>query len=61
LKEVCDLAGIGASRRKELLQIALGHRTPEEIKCATKERVKRHRENKKTKAAEAERGRYNQM
>ena len=33
LKEVCDLAGIGASRRKELLQIALGNRTPEEIKC----------------------------
>src|ERR1700761_4190446 len=56
LKEVCDLAGIGASRRKELLQIALGHRTPEEIKCLTKERVKRHRENKKTKAPEAEPG-----
>jgi hypothetical protein len=56
LREVCDLAGIGASRRKELLQIALGHRTPEEIKCLTKERVKRHRENKKTKAPEAESG-----
>jgi hypothetical protein len=44
LKEVCALAGIGASRRKELLQIALGRRTPEQIKCSTKERVKRHRD-----------------
>jgi hypothetical protein len=49
LNEVCDRAGIGASRRKELLQIALGRRTQEEIKCSTRERVKRHRDAKKAR------------
>ena len=47
LKEVCSRAGIGPSRTKELLQIALGRRTHEEIKCSTKDRVKRHRDAKK--------------
>ena len=49
LKEVCARAGIGPSRTKELLQIALGRRTHEEIKCSTKDRVKRHRDAKKAR------------
>jgi hypothetical protein len=51
LKEVCRLAGLQPSRTNELMQIARGKKTPQQIKEQTKRRVTNHRAKKKTTTA----------
>jgi hypothetical protein len=43
LNAVCDRAGIGRSRRKQLLQIGSGSKTLEKSRAENKTRVQRHR------------------
>ena len=43
LKAVCERAGIGRSRRKQLLQIGSGSKTLEKSRAENKTRVQRHR------------------
>jgi hypothetical protein len=43
LKAVCERAGIGRSRRKQLLQIGSGSKTLEKSRAENKTRVRRHR------------------
>src|ERR1700693_111551 len=43
LKAICERAGIGRSRRKQLLQIGSGSKTLEKSRAENKTRVQRHR------------------
>jgi hypothetical protein len=51
LKAICDRIGLGRSRVYELMQIAGGRKTAEQVKAATAKRVQRHRARKKPEPA----------
>jgi hypothetical protein len=50
LTAVCERAGLGKSRTKELMSIALGRKTAQQVKDATKRRVADYRAKKKARA-----------